>query len=54
MKKRISKLLLFTLIMFTCVIPKPVHAGIIDTLQGWKDTVDTVTVIVGGGENASQ
>ncbi len=55
--KRFALIIPTIVAIFFFVLPKPAYAegGFIDTLKGWKNTIDTVTGIVANpGENMSQ
>lgn len=54
MKKFLTTVSL-AVVLFAFIGVKPAHANIIDTLKGWKDTIDTVSAVVKNpGENMSQ
>lgn len=54
MKKFLTTISL-AVVLFAFMQIKPAHANVIDTLKGWKDTIDTVSAVVKNpGENMSQ
>lgn len=54
MKKKTFLLFIISFLLFFSFV-RPVNAGFINTLKGWKETVDTIKAVVDDpGENMSQ